>query len=99
MIPRPGPTRLATSSAFERSLIGDIEGNGTVDLTVWINMGKLSATLYVRTLLDVNGQAGKTIQCVETTCGDPNGVTAIGGKIYTYVIQPRTIGLKVGTRI
>jgi iron complex outermembrane recepter protein len=35
---------------------------------------------------------------VETVCGDPDGQTAIGGKVYTFVIQPRTIGLKVGTK-
>jgi hypothetical protein len=57
-----------------------------------------TATLFVRNLFDVNGAVGNGIQCVETVCGDPDGVTAIGPKIYTYVTQPRTIGLKVGTK-
>jgi len=42
------------------------------------------------------GQISKSIQCTESVCGDPGGDTEIGGKIYTTVIRPRTIGLRIG---
>jgi hypothetical protein len=32
------------------------------------------------------------------TCGDPDGLTAIGGKIYSFVTTPRTIGFRIGRR-
>ena len=34
----------------------------------------------------------------EAVCGDPDGLTAIGPKIYTFVATPRTIGVRVGRR-
>jgi iron complex outermembrane receptor protein len=83
---------------FERELVGDVKGYTTVDITAGVEMGRWSAELFAKNLFDVNGQVGKTIQCVETTCGDPEGLTEIGGKIYTFVIQPRTIGVRVGTK-
>jgi iron complex outermembrane receptor protein len=83
---------------FERGLVGDLDDYTTVDLSGGVTNGRWSAELFVRNLFDVNGQTAKGIQCLETTCGDPEGLTAIGGKIYTFVIQPRTIGLKVGTK-
>jgi iron complex outermembrane recepter protein len=54
--------------------------------------------LYARNLFDSRGQVTRTIQCGESVCGDPDGVTDIGGKFYTVVTTPRTIGLKVGTK-
>jgi outer membrane receptor protein involved in Fe transport len=83
---------------FERELVGDIESYTTVDLTAGVEIGNLSAELFVKNLFDVNGQVGRFVNCLETTCGDPEGVTAIGGKFYTFVIQPRTVGLRVGTK-
>jgi outer membrane receptor protein involved in Fe transport len=83
---------------FERDLTGALAGYTTVDLSAGVKSGTWSAELFVRNLFDVNGQVARGIQCLETTCGDPDGVTNIGGKIYTYVIQPRLIGLKVGTK-
>ena len=46
----------------------------------------------------MNGKVGNGIQCNEQICGDPEGLTAIGPKIYTFVIRPRTVGLRVGTK-
>ena len=40
--------------------------------------------LYVKNLFD--------------TRGDPGGVTAIGGKIYTVYTRPLTVGVRVGRR-
>ena len=82
----------------EREIIGDLKSYNTVDLSAGIKTDTWSAELFARNLFDVRGQTTRSIQCVETVCGDPGGVTAIGGKVYTYVTQPRTLGLKVGTK-
>jgi len=83
---------------LERGILGDLPAYQTVDLSTGIESDRFSATLFVRNLFDVNGKTGKAIQCLETVCGDPGGVTAIGPKIYTFVNQPRTIGLKLGAK-
>jgi iron complex outermembrane recepter protein len=67
-----------------------------VDVSTGLEKGPWSADLFVKNLFDARGQLSKNIQCNETTCGDPDGATAIGGKIYTVISRPRTIGLRVG---
>ena len=59
-----------------------------VDLSAGIDKGPWTADLFVKNLLDARGQVAKSIQCREAVCGDPDGVTAIGGKIYTTVTRP-----------
>ena len=49
-------------------------------------------------MCDVRGQITKGIQCLETVCGDPDGLTPNGPKIYTTVSRPRTIGLRIGRK-
>ena len=69
-----------------------------VDVSAGIVKEPWSADLFVKNLFDVRGQLSKGIQCNEATCGDPDGATAIGGKVYTVVSRPRTIGLRVGRK-
>jgi outer membrane receptor protein involved in Fe transport len=83
---------------LERDLVGDLPSYTTVDLSAGVKSDRWSVELYARNLFDSKGQVTRTIQCVETTCGDPDGLTAIGGKFYTVVTTPRTIGLRVGTK-
>jgi len=78
------------------AIYGNMKAYAQVDLTGGIEKGPWAADLYVKNLFDVRGQLSKGIQCNEATCGDPFGGTAIGGKIYTVVSRPRTIGLRVG---
>jgi outer membrane receptor protein involved in Fe transport len=82
----------------ERAIQGNLDAYTTVDLSTGIRAGAWHAELYVKNLFDVNGELGNSIQCTEVVCGDPEGLTTIGPKIYTYVTRPRTIGLRVGTR-
>ncbi|MCJ8156407.1 TonB-dependent receptor [Sphingomonas sp. LaA6.9] len=82
----------------ERDIIGDLPDYTTVDLSAGLNNDKWSAEIFVRNLFDSRGQVGKLVPCDEDTCGDPDGVTAMGPKIYTYLTQPRTIGIKLGTK-
>jgi outer membrane receptor protein involved in Fe transport len=83
----------------ERDITGDLNGYNTVDLSVGIKTtDSWYADFFVRNLFDARGQVTKGVQCLETVCGDPGGDTAIGPKIYTTVIQPRLVGIKVGTK-
>src|SRR3546814_8337149 len=68
----------------------------TVDLSAGIKNDNWSLEVFARNLFDKRGAVGRTVQCGEPVCGDPDGETAIGGKFYTYRPQPRTIGLKIG---
>jgi outer membrane receptor protein involved in Fe transport len=80
--------------------INDIYGNlksyAQADLGAGIERGPWAADLYIKNLFDVRGQLSKSIQCREEVCGDSVDGTANGGKIYTVVSRPRTIGLRVG---
>jgi iron complex outermembrane receptor protein len=78
------------------AIYGNLRSFAQADLSAGLEKGPWSADLYVKNLFDGRGQLSKGIQCNEATCGDPSGDTAIGGKIYTVVSRPRTIGLKLG---
>ena len=82
--------------------INDIYGNmksyAEVDLGAGVETGPWSFDLYVKNLFDVRGQLSKGIQCREEICGDPFDTTLFGGKVYTVVSRPRTIGLRVGRK-
>ena len=82
--------------------INDIYGNlksyAQVDIGAGLEKGPWNFDLYVKNLFDVRGQLSKNIQCREEVCGDQFGDTANGGKIYTVVTRPRTIGLRVGRK-
>jgi iron complex outermembrane receptor protein len=85
---------------LERDLYGDLEAHTTVDVSAGIERGSWSLELFARNLFDERGALGSFINCVETTCGDPDGVTARGrgGISYTIVSRPRTIGIRAGVR-
>ena len=83
---------------FENSIYGNMKAYTTVDLGAGLDKGPWSVDLFVKNLFDKRGQVTKGIQCVEAVCGDIGGGTAIGGKIYTTVIRPRTVGLRIGRK-
>jgi hypothetical protein len=68
------------------------------DVSAGLDKGPWSVDLFVKNLFDVRGQLSKGIQCREEICGDSGGDTLSGGKIYTVVSRPRTIGLRVGRK-
>jgi hypothetical protein len=82
----------------ERAIQGNLDAYTTVDLSAGLTNGRWKIDLFVKNLFDVNGDLGRTIQCAESVCGDPDGLTTIGGKFYTYVTRPRMIGVRVGTK-
>lgn len=81
---------------FENALKGDFGAFTTFDMSVGAKKGNYRVELFATNLFDSNGILDSTVQCLETTCGDPDGVSASGGIFYDYPIRPRLIGLKVG---
>lgn len=90
--------RLTDLRTIERAILGDLDSYTTVDFNFGVKSDRWSAELFVVNLFDTVGQIDRGVQCLETVCGDPDGLTASGGKFYTNITQPRTIGLKLGTR-
>ncbi|HEX8216689.1 MAG TPA: TonB-dependent receptor [Allosphingosinicella sp.] len=82
----------------QRDVYGRLPAYTTVDLSAGVRNEQWSAEIFARNLFDERGALGSTIQCAELVCGDPDGVTDIGPKIYTVVARPRTIGIRVGRR-
>ena len=83
---------------LEGGIKGDFPAYTTLDLSFGIKTDRYSAEIYATNITDSNGITSRNVQCGETICGDPGGVTASGGKFYSYIIRPRTVGLKLGTR-
>jgi outer membrane receptor protein involved in Fe transport len=83
---------------YENSIYGNMDAYSLFDASAGVERGDWSLDLYAKNLFDKRGEISKSIQCTESVCGDPDGVTDIGGKIYTTVTRPRTIGLKIGRK-
>ena len=83
---------------LENSIYGNMPGYWLFDVSGGVERGPWNFELYAKNLFDKRGQLAKSIQCIETTCGDPEGETARGGIIYTTVTRPRTIGLRIGRK-
>ncbi|WP_246450243.1 TonB-dependent receptor [Sphingomonas rhizophila] len=81
---------------FAQPIYGRMDAYTEVDASTGLKFGPWTTELYVKNLFDSRGVTSKALQCAEGTCGDPDGVTAIGGKVYSTVIRPRTIGLRFG---
>ena len=81
-----------------QDIYGKMDAYTLVDIGAGVERGPWSVDFYVKNLFDTRGQISKSIQCNEVVCGDPFGLTAIGGKVYTTVTRPRTVGLKVGRK-
>jgi outer membrane receptor protein involved in Fe transport len=90
--------RRADLRDIENDIIGKLDAFTLVDTSAGVEYGPWSLDLYVKNLFNVRGQITKGIQCLETVCGDPDGVTAIGPKIYTTITRPRLIGLRIGRK-
>lgn len=90
--------RRADLRDIENAIIGELDGFTIVDTAAGVENGPWSLDLYVKNLFNVRGQITKGIQCLETVCGDPDGETAIGPKIYTTITRPRLIGLRIGRK-
>lgn len=80
---------------FENVLKGTLKAYTTADFSVGVKGESWSAELFATNLFDSNGIINTGVQCLETTCGDPDGISSTGGVFYDTPIRPRLIGLKV----
>lgn len=79
----------------ENTIKGMFGAYTTADVSVGVKGDSWKAELFATNLFDSNGVINAGVQCLETTCGDPEGLTANGGVFYDNVIRPRLIGIKV----
>jgi iron complex outermembrane receptor protein len=80
----------------QNAIKGEFPAYTTFDFVVGATNGSYRVELFATNLFDSNGRYSTSVQCQETVCGDPDGVSTTGGVFYDYVIKPRTVGLKVG---
>jgi iron complex outermembrane receptor protein len=83
---------------LQRRLYGTLDDYFTVDLSAGVQNEVWTAQIFARNIFDARIEAGRFIQCLETTCGDPDGLTERGGITYTVLGRPRTIGIRIGRR-
>ncbi len=80
----------------ENAIKGFFDPYTTVDLSIGMRKDNLRFELFATNLLDERGVINSGVQCLETTCGDPDGVSGTGGVFYDVVTRPRIIGIKAG---
>ena len=80
---------------FENALKGPISAYTTADISIGVKGEDWKAELFATNLFDSNGIINTGVQCLETTCGDPDGLSNTGGVFYDTPVRPRLIGLKV----
>ena len=79
----------------ENAIKGFFDAYTTADVSAGIAGEGWSLELFATNLFNENGVINSGVQCVETTCGDPDGISSTGGVFYDTVIRPRLVGLKV----
>jgi iron complex outermembrane recepter protein len=82
---------------FENEIKGFFDAYTTADFSVGYKTDAFRVELFATNLFDSNGVINSSVQCLETTCGDPDGISSTGPVFYDYVIRPRTVGIKIGT--
>jgi outer membrane receptor protein involved in Fe transport len=80
---------------FENAIVGNFKAYTTADLSVGVKGEGWSAEAFATNLFNSNGVINSAVQCGESICGDPDGVSSTGGVFYDNVIRPRLIGIKV----
>jgi outer membrane receptor protein involved in Fe transport len=81
---------------LQNEIKGTLPDYATVDLSFGARGDSYRVEVFATNLFDSNGKLSTSVQCQETVCGDPDGVSSTGGVFYDTVIRPRTIGIKVG---
>lgn len=81
---------------FENELKGTFGAYTVADLSIGVRKENLRFELFATNLFDSNGVINSGVQCLETTCGDPDGISTTGGVFYDTVIKPRVVGIKAG---
>ncbi|MFZ1742350.1 MAG: TonB-dependent receptor [Pontixanthobacter sp.] len=67
---------------FENGIKGNFGAYTTGDFSLGVKKDNLRFELYATNLFDSRGVINSGVQCLETTCGDPDGVSNTGGVFY-----------------
>src|SRR5579863_625497 len=78
---------------LENSLIGDMPGYGSVDLSAGMKKDLWSFDVYAKNIFDSRGEIDRYAECIITVCVNPGSNAP--GQYYINPIQPRTIGFRV----
>ena len=70
---------------LENSILGDLPGYGSVDLSTGFKYNQWSFDAYLKNAFDDRGQIARYAECQPTICG---------GTTYIIPIQPRTVGIR-----
>jgi outer membrane receptor protein involved in Fe transport len=89
-------SRRSDLRTLQNSIKGELPAYTTADLSFGVEGEKYRIELFATNLFNSLGRYSTSVQCQETVCGDPDGLTGTGGVFYDYVIKPRTIGVKFG---
>ena len=81
---------------MESGIKGFLDAYTTADFSLGVSNDTYRVEVFATNLFNSNGVVNTGVQCVETTCGDPGGVSGTGPVYYDTVIRPRIVGLKVG---
>jgi outer membrane receptor protein involved in Fe transport len=81
---------------LQSGIKGDFDPYAVADFSLGVRKDNLRFELYATNLFNSRGVINSGVQCVETTCGDPDGESATGGVFYDVVARPRIIGIKAG---
>ena len=73
----------------DREILGRRPGYALVDGNAGVNNGSWSLEAFVKNAFDKRPDIYRYAECISTVCG---------GQIYTFTAQPRTIGLRAGTK-
>ncbi len=79
----------------ENAIVGNFDAYTTADISIGVKGESWDAEIFATNLFDSNGVINSAVQCSESICGDPGGVSTTGGIFYDNVIRPRLIGVKV----
>jgi outer membrane receptor protein involved in Fe transport len=70
---------------FDREVLGKVPAYTTVDLAAGFGKDDWTAELYINNVFDELGETGRAVSCVTSVCGE---------QVYSFIIQPRTIGIR-----
>lgn len=70
---------------FDRQVLGKVPAYTTVDLAAGFGRNGWNVELYAINAFDELGETGRAVSCVTAVCGD---------QVYSFIIQPRTIGIR-----
>jgi iron complex outermembrane recepter protein len=87
-------SRTSDLRTVQKAIKGGLASYTTVDVSFGVKNDDWSIEAFATNLLDEFGVVNTGVSCVETVCGDPDGITANGGSFYDTLIKPRVIGIK-----